>query len=131
MKIAGLVLSGRVSSRLALVVFSLMVLGLLVIATGCSESTSDELERVRVEDIEYQLLQGGARILTGSVVNTSDAHIPIAQIRVTLFDEYNRSVDQMMIVVRDIPVGEEIRFREAVRSDFDIRGARARSVLIP
>jgi len=111
--------------------FWMIGLSVFIALSGCSDKTVDDLRRVSVEDVEYQLLPGGARILTGGVSNISEAQLPIVQIQISLFDEYNRRVDQMMIVVRDIEVGASVRFREAVRSDFDVRGARARSVLIP
>ena len=104
---------------------------IFVVMTGCSHKTADDLRRIEVGEVEFQLLPGGARILTGIATNISAGPISIAQIRVSLFDGTNRKVDEMMIVVRDIKVNSSVHFREAVRSEFDVRGARPRSVLIP
>jgi len=115
--------------RLVSVLASLIMLALF----GCQQETgtTDELQRVRVNNVAYTELAGGARILTGELANLSDVAIRIAQIDISLFDADNRRVESMMIEVRNIEPGASVVFREAVRSDFDIRGAKARAVFVP
>ena len=100
---------------------------------GCQEpmGTTDASERVRVTNVTYQLMQGEARILKGELENLSNQRIPVAQIDISLFDATNRKVESMMVLVRDIEPGQSVSFREAVRSEYDIRGARARAVFVP
>ncbi|NQV71900.1 hypothetical protein HQ496_02170 [bacterium] len=100
---------------------------------GCQDQTvtTDANQRVRVSNVTYQLVEGGARILRGELKNLSDQRIPVAQIDVSLFDANNRKVESMMVLVRDIEPGQSVSFREPVRSKFDIRGARARAVFVP
>jgi hypothetical protein len=90
----------------------------------------DGSPQLRVEDIELTLHPSGARILTGTVVNESDHLVRGAQVQITLFDGKNRRVDGMFAVVRDIPAGGSVEFREPVQSDYDVQGARVRSVLV-
>jgi hypothetical protein len=109
-------------------------MGILVLtAMGCQDQTgtTDAHQRVRVSNVTYQLVEGGARILKGELENLSDQRIPVAQIDVSLFDANNRKVESMMVLVRDIEPGESVSFREPVRSKLDIRGARARAVFVP
>ena len=110
-------------------VFWIMVLT----SMGCQDktSTTDANQRVRVSNVTYQLVEGGARILKGELENLSDQRIPVAQIDVSLFDASNRKVESMMVLVRDIEPGQSVSFREPVRSKLDIRGARARAVFVP
>ena len=107
----------------------LLVLSGLIV--GCGSSTTDSQKRVKVQNVSYMLHPGGARILTGEVKNLSSEDISIAQVEISLFDADNRKVESLNVVVRDILAGGIVSFREAVNSDFDIRGARARAVFIP
>lgn len=84
-----------------------------------------------VEDFEYQELPGGARIVTGSLFNPTDEPIANAQIQVSLYDETNTRIGQMIIPVQRIPANGHKEFREAVRSDQDVRSVKPRSVLVP
>ena len=97
---------------------------------ACSETSEDATSSIEVEDVKYSLLPGGARIVSGTLYNPTDAPVKNAQIQVSLFDMNNRQVDRMSITVQDVPPGERKRFREPVDSDMDIRGAKVRSVLV-
>ena len=108
-------------------------LGLLLFlmpACHTGEASGDERASVQVEDIKYSLLPGGARIVTGTLYNPTDAPVRNAQIQVSLFDENNRRVDDMSITVQDVPPGGRKSFRQPVDSDLDIRGAKVKSVLV-
>ena len=106
---------------------------LCLISLGCGSpsGTTDSKERVRVSNVTYQELSGGARILKGELENLSTERISVAQIDVSLYDASNRRVESMKVLVRDIEVGAKVSFREPVRSSFDIRGAKARAVFLP
>jgi hypothetical protein len=112
---------------------ALLVLFLMILPLGCSseDGTTDKLQRVRVKNVTYREMAGGARILTGELENLSEVRIPVAQIDISLFDANNRRVESMLIEVRDIEPGASVEFREPVRSNLDIRGAKARAVFVP
>ncbi len=99
-------------------------------ACGGAADPQETAERVRVEDLQYTRLESGARILTGELLNVSDEAIPNAQIQISLFDANNRRVGNMIIPLQNIGPGERKRFREPVKSEEDVHGARVRSVLI-
>ena len=113
------------------VLFTLFLIS--VSLAGCSKgsATTDETNRVRVKNVAYKEWRGGARILTGELENLTDILIPVAQIDISLFDANNRRVESLMILVRDIGPRASVSFREPVRSEFDIRGARVRAVFVP
>lgn len=98
---------------------------------GTPAGTTDSGDRVRVSNVTYQELAGGARILRGDLENLSNERIPVAQIDISLYDESNRRVESLMVMVRDIEPGSKVSFREPVRSSLDIRGAKARAVFLP
>lgn len=108
-----------------------VLLGVLVVAlagAGCGPATGGP--ELRVEGLELTQHASGARILTGTLSNNSGKAVSGAQIQITLFDGKNRRVDGMFAVVRDIPGNGSVGFREPVQSDYDVRGARVRSVLV-
>lgn len=115
-------------------VLPLLFCGLLL--AGCtgndgpSGNAADQAARVSVKDFEYQELPGGARIITGSVYNASDESIAHAQVQVSLYDASNMRVGQMIIPVQGIEPGESEYFRAGVKSEFDVRAAKPRSVLV-
>lgn len=98
---------------------------------GCAEETTDSQNRVRVQNVSYKHYPSGARILTGDVVNLSLEEISIAQIQISLFDADNRRVDELNVIVRNLAPDTVTSFREPIRSEFDIRGARPKRVFIP
>ncbi len=64
-------------------------------AVSCSDVP--EGPRAEVRDIELNIHPGGAKIVTGSFVNISDARISVAQLNMTLFDGDNRAIDVLDI----------------------------------
>ena len=86
---------------------------------------------VRVEDLRYRLLPGGARILTGSFVNDGASVVEVAQIEVSLFDDDNRRVSSMFVLVQNVEVNSSKDFREAVDVNLNVNGARVRGIIIP
>ena len=109
----------------------------MLAATGCAggedptgNAAVEAGQRVQVEEVEYQELPGGARIVTGSVHNTSEEPIAHAQVQLSLYDGTNTRVGSMIIPLQGIDPGERQPFREAVKSEQDVRSVRARSVLV-
>lgn len=107
---------------------------LLIAACGSPSRDGEEAApdtanaRVAVEDLEYSRLPGGARILTGRVINPTPRDVRTAQVQITLYDEHNRSRGSMLVVVQNVPAGEEKEFREPVELD-DAAGARVRAIM--
>ncbi|HEX7070051.1 MAG TPA: FxLYD domain-containing protein [Rhodothermales bacterium] len=114
----------------------LVLISPALLLAGCaggdqpSEIAANEAPRVSVEEVQYQELPGGARIVTGEVLNHSDERIAHAQVQLSLYDETNTRVGSMIIAVDDIEPGESERFRSAIRSEEDVRSVKARSVLV-
>lgn len=104
-----------------------LVLPLLLLAACADEAPETQLQ---VEDFQYQMLPGGARIISGKVLNNGAATISNAQLQVSLFDADNRRISSMIILVQDLEPGASKSFREPIDSDLDIRGARVRSILV-
>jgi len=125
----------------------ILIMGVvLVVVSGCEGDAASSSHSVKlaspdsidaqpsvvdVQNVEYRQLPGGARILTGDVVNQTDAAVTIVQIEFSLFDADNRKVDTLMMVVRDIEPRGVQSFREPIVSDADVRAARARRAFIP
>lgn len=109
----------------------------LVVMTGCEsrDSASDAMAQlddvdaqVNVEGFEYQRLPNGDRVLSGRLVNPTSRHVQNAQVQVSLYDEYNQAVGNVMILVTDIGADSEQSFRHTLDRD-DISGARVRAIL--
>lgn len=90
---------------------------------------SDEQPTLDVENLSLTRIPGGARIVTGELVNDSKQVVATAQIQVSLFDEGNQFVASMSIPVENIEPGARVPFREPVDSDADVHAARVRSVV--
>ncbi|MDA0379214.1 MAG: FxLYD domain-containing protein [Bacteroidetes bacterium] len=103
----------------------------ILLLAGCSDDGILTQRQIRVSDVTLEQRPGGARILRGWVENRSNKELSIVQIQFSLYDGDNRRVDSMGIVVRSIPAGGQVSFREAIQSDHDVRGVRPRAVLIP
>ncbi len=101
---------------------------LIALAVGCASDHSDTA--LRVEDLDFKMLPGGARFVSGTVHNDGDAPVNAAQVQISLFDEKNRRVDGMHAVIRDVPAGGSVSFREPVQSDLAINGARVKSIIL-
>lgn len=101
---------------------------LIALAVGCA--SSDSRTSLRVEDLDFKLLPGGARFVSGTVHNDGDLPVNAAQVQISLFDDKNRRVDAMHAVIRDVPAGGSVKFREAVQSELPINGARVKSIIL-
>ncbi len=107
------------------------VLFVAALAAGCAPAEEAQPpEEVSVEDVRYARLPGGARIVTGTLYNPTPDPIRNAQIQIALYDQNNRRVGSMNVLLKDISPGERKSFREPVESDEDVRGASVRSVLV-
>lgn len=102
---------------------------LLALASACSSEVSG-VENLRVEEVQYREMPGGARIVTGTVFNDGEAELPGAQLQLSLYDGDNQRVGQMIVFVRDLAPGEGTDFREPVRERADVRGVRVKSILV-
>lgn len=110
---------------------SLLCILLLAGVTACGgkSDVTQAVEALEVEDLTYQLLPSGARIVSGTVHNPTELALGSIQIQVSLFDHNNVRVDGLNILVRDIEPGSHVPFREPVDSDFDVTAARVRSII--
>ncbi|MCZ6704827.1 MAG: FxLYD domain-containing protein [Bacteroidetes bacterium] len=109
----------------------LSFIGVFVLTiSGCSEKESAR-NQVHVQDLRYRLLPGGARIITGKLVNDGEKPVPVVQIDVSLFDGNNRRISSMFVTVLDIEARSNKSFRKVVDSDLPIHGARVRSIIVP
>ncbi|MBT8401870.1 MAG: FxLYD domain-containing protein [Rhodothermia bacterium] len=100
----------------------------IALAGGCG--TNDSKTALRVEDLDFKLLPGGARFVSGTVHNDGTLPVNAAQVQISLFDDKNRRVDAMHAVIRDVPAGSSVVFREAVQSELAINGARVKSIIL-
>ena len=111
-----------------------LLIGLVAVVLALGACSSDDGAAAQpplvVEDFRYRLLPGGARIISGSLHNPTEATVRNAQVQVSLFDADNQKVSDMVIPVQNIAPGESKSFREPVDSDVDVQAARVRSVLV-
>ena len=89
---------------------------LLLVAAGCGGEAEEVVEDpVEVLDFRYVMLPGGARVVTGKLHNRTTETISSAQIQIALYDQDNRFVTTMSVVVRDIDPDEHKPFRQGGR----------------
>ena len=104
------------------------------IAIGCGAAVGcigrNDQPSLRVADLDYKLLPGGARIVSGTVHNDGADLVRAAQVQISLFDDKNRRVDGMHTVIRDVPPGGSVSFREPVQSEHPVSGARVKSIIL-
>ena len=117
-----------VPSGYFILIIAFLLTGSLV--SACSDETKSESAPLEVLDLQLRVHPGGARILTGRLVNRSSDPVSVAQIQITLFDADNRPVSGMSVVLHNIPPGDGISFREPVNSDKDVQGARVKNILV-
>ena len=107
---------------------------LLLFAAACGQKAEETVEDaetpVNVEDFRYVLLPGGARIVSGKLHNRTAEPIRNAQIQIALYDQDNRFVTTMNVVVRNVGPDEHKPFRQVVDADDSVQGARVRGVLV-
>ncbi len=95
---------------------------------GTGVDVADAGSTVTIEDVSFQMMPGGERMITGRFVNNSAKNIGRAQLQVALYDEHNRSIGMMLVVVDDVGARSEKTFRHHV--DSDAEGARVRSIMM-
>lgn len=109
--------------------FVIAAMAIVLSACGGGSEADNAVELLEVEDLTYQLLPSGARIVSGVLYNPTDISVGSIQIQVSLFDDNNVRVDGLNILVRDITPGSRTPFREPVDSDFDVTAARVKSMI--
>ena len=111
-----------------------IILGAMLIATvlaSCANPAVFDVSDLAVERLQLTSYPGGAKILTGTLVNHSELDLSVAQIQLTLFDSDNRAISSMSVVIHDVVSTDSVAFREAVDTELDITGARVKQILIP
>ena len=105
---------------------------LLVLLFGACAGPADEGAdaAVQIENVQYTLLPGGARIVTGTLFNPTEDPINNAQIQISLYDVNNVRVSTMSVTIQDVSPGARKSFREPINTDLDVRGASVKSVLV-
>ncbi len=84
----------------------LVLVALLAVLTACGGETS----QVDVADLRLQRKGGDYPTLTGVVVNRGAAAISSADVFVTLYDDQNRPLDDVLVQVRQVASGDSSRF---------------------
>lgn len=113
--------------RLFLPLVGLYAVFLLV---GCGGGPAAELgTQIEPRDVRLISEDGGVPVLTGTLVNLTDAAIPSVQVQVGLYDAQNAKVDEIIFPVRDLAPGAETTFREVVNSETPFTSARITGVL--
>jgi hypothetical protein len=80
------------------------VLALALAACGGSDLQAD------VEDLRLQRRGSGYPTLTGYFVNRGETPITSADVFVTLYDENNRVIEDVIVPVRNVAAGDSARF---------------------
>ena len=65
-----------------------------------------------VVDLRLQREGTAYPTLTGALVNSGEAPISSADVFVTLYDDQNRPLDDVMVQVRDVAAGDSVRFEQ-------------------
>ncbi|MDZ4700190.1 MAG: FxLYD domain-containing protein [Rhodothermales bacterium] len=104
----------------------------LLLFGACAAPADEAVEAaaVLVENVQYTLLPGGARIVTGTLFNPTEDPINNAQIQISLYDVNNVRVSTMSVTIQDVSPGSRKSFREPINTDLDVRGASVKSVLV-
>ncbi len=109
---------------------SALALGLVLSACG-GDGGGGTRAQLAVEGLRLVQQPSGKRQLTGRVVNTGDAAVPVVQLTVSLFDADNVSTGTTQIQVEDVPADSSTFFRHTLDTSADVRGARLKGVLVP
>ena len=84
----------------------LFALAAVLAACGAETPTAD------VADLRLQREGSAYPTLTGSLVNSGTAPIASADVFVTLYDEDNRPLDDVLVQVRNVAPGDSARFEQ-------------------
>ncbi|CAM3315096.1 FxLYD domain-containing protein [Rhodothermus bifroesti] len=110
--------------------FGLSAVALLVLlSAGCSSKKTAQ-NPVEIQNLRYQQWSDGTRVVTGVVRNRTNQAIADLQLEVGLYDQHNRLVGTMHVLVQDIPPRGRKRFRQVVDAKENVQGVRVRSVLL-
>ena len=78
--------------------------------------------------ISYSRHPSGRQEVSGRLINQSDRSLRNAQVQIALYDEYNRPIDRLMVVVRGVAPGNDMAFRQTVDNEQAV-GAKVRSIM--
>ncbi|WP_420454635.1 FxLYD domain-containing protein [Rubrivirga sp.] len=96
-----------------------LLLAVLVVAlAACGGETS----QIDVADLRLQREGGDYPTLTGVVVNRGAEAISSADVFVTLYDDQNRVLDDVLVQVRRVAAGDSSRFEQQL----DLRASAAK-----
>lgn len=117
---------GPLPSHLSSLVYGVLV-GLLILS--CEPERKPPLA-VHVENLTYTLQPNGVRLIKGVLRNDSDQLLRTVRVQIALFDALNRRVAELTIDVKNVEPGTQKNFREAVRTDIEIRGAKLDRIFV-
>ncbi len=113
---------------------ALLVTAGLLAPSACTPSDEDTPvrpePRVEVVELAFSRMPGGARFVSGKLLNTTDRDIQRVQIQVSLFDAVNRRIGSLLVPVQDIGPGQARSFRQFLDTDGDVRAVRVRRVFV-
>ena len=98
-----------------------------ILTAGCSGSDDDGL--LQIDDLRLTRLPSGAKIISGSVHNSSTDDVSGVLVQISLFDDDNNLLSSMTIGVEGVEAGGNTRFREPVDSDLDVSRARVKKIV--
>ena len=98
-------------------------LALVVALAACSGETAPQAD---VADLRLQREGSSYPTLTGALVNSGTAPISSADVFVTLYDEQNRPLDDVLVQVRNVAPGDSARFEQ--RLDLQAGAAKLKYV---
>ena len=96
----------------------LLLVALVAVLAACG----GEPAQVDVTDLRLQRKGGNYPTLTGVVVNRGAAPISSADVFVTLYDDQNRPLDDVLVQVRRVASGDSSRFEQRL----DLRASAAK-----
>lgn len=79
-----------------------------MLLAACGGSTP----QAEVEGLRLSTRGGGYPTLTGYVVNRGETEISSADVFVTLYDENNQPMEDVLVQVRRVPAGDSARFQQ-------------------
>lgn len=97
---------------------------------ACEPEPEEGPPAVRVEGLQYTLEPNGVRLIRGKLHNESDQLLRTVRVQIALFDGQNRRISELTIDVKNVQPGSPKTFREAVRTDIDVRGAKLDRIFV-
>ena len=89
---------------------ALVALVALTVLAGCGGPT----ENVGVRGLELQRRGTGLPKVSGYVVNHGGVAVTSADVSITLYDDDNRPIEDLLLQVRDIPPADSVRFERGL-----------------